>query len=101
MARVDDCIDKIGPAKYVTKLDLLKGYWQIPLTERAKKISAFVVLSGLYQYKVMPFDRGRESDFFISEKVRCWHYVPNGTILSVLLWIMLVLILVMKLNCIL
>ena len=33
--RIDDCIDKIGHAKYVTKFDLLKGYWQVPLTERA------------------------------------------------------------------
>ena len=29
--RVDDCIDQIGNAKYVSKFDLLKGYWQVPL----------------------------------------------------------------------
>jgi hypothetical protein len=52
---MDDCIDKIGNAEYVTKFDLLKGFWQIPLTERAKEISAFVTPDGLYQYKVMPF----------------------------------------------
>ena len=28
--RVDDCIDRIGHAKYVSKFDLLKGYWQVP-----------------------------------------------------------------------
>ena len=53
--RIDDCIDKVGKAKYVTKFDLLKGFWQIPLTERAKEISAFVTPDGLYQYKAMPF----------------------------------------------
>ena len=53
--RMDDCIDRIGNTKYVTKFDLLKGFWQVPLTERAKEISAFVTRSGLYQYKVMPF----------------------------------------------
>lgn len=53
--RVDDCIDKVGKAKYVTKFDLLKGFWQVPLTENAKEISAFVTPDGLYQYKVMPF----------------------------------------------
>ena len=47
--RVDDCIDNIGQAKYVTKFGLLKGFWLIPLTDRAKKISAFVTLDGLYQ----------------------------------------------------
>ena len=53
--RMDDGIDNIGQAKYVTKFDLLKGFWQIPLTDRAKEISAFVTPDGLYQYKVMPF----------------------------------------------
>ena len=53
--RIDDCIDKIGHAKYVSKYDLLKGYWQVPLSNRAKEISAFVTPFGFYQYKVMPF----------------------------------------------
>ena len=53
--RIDDCIDKIGHAKYVSKFDLLKGYWQVPLTDRAKEISAFATPDGLFQYKVMPF----------------------------------------------
>ena len=33
----------------------IKGFWQVPLTDRAKEISAFVTPYGLYQYKVMPF----------------------------------------------
>lgn len=53
--RVDDCIEEVGQAKFVTKFDLQKGYWQVPLTERAKQVSAFVTPDGLYQYKVMPF----------------------------------------------
>ena len=53
---MEDCIDRIENAKYVTKFDLLKRFWQGPLTERAKKVSAFVTPNGPYQYKVMPFD---------------------------------------------
>lgn len=37
-----DCIDNLGTDKYITKLDLLKGYWQLPLTECASEIFAFV-----------------------------------------------------------
>ena len=37
------------------KFNLLKGFWQIPLTNRAKEISAFVTKDVLYQYKVMLF----------------------------------------------
>ena len=55
LPRIDDCIDRIGKAKYVTKLDLLNGYWQIPLTNQAKRLSGFVTLNGLYQYCIMPF----------------------------------------------
>ena len=53
--RIDDCIDKVGNSKYVTKFDLLKGFWQVPLTDRAKEVSAYATPNGLYQYKVMPF----------------------------------------------
>ena len=53
--RIDDCIDKVGNSKYVTKFDLLKGFWQVPLTDRAKEVLAFATPNGLYQYKVMPF----------------------------------------------
>ena len=55
MPRIDDWIDKVGHSKYITKFDLLKRFWQIPLTDRAKECSAFVTPNGLYQYQVMPF----------------------------------------------
>ena len=55
LPRIEDCIDRVGHSRYVSKFDLLKGYWQVPLTDRAKEISAFVTPDGLYQYKVMLF----------------------------------------------
>ncbi len=55
LPRMDDCVDRVGSAKYVTKLDLLKGYWQVPLTPRASEISAFVTPDHFLQYTVMPF----------------------------------------------
>jgi len=42
-------------AKFVSKFDLLKGYWQVPLTAHAKEISAFVTPDGFFQYTIMPF----------------------------------------------
>ena len=47
--RMEDCNEQIGNAKYITKCDLLKGYWCVPLTEWANEISAFVTPDGLYQ----------------------------------------------------
>ena len=53
--RIDDCIDRIGSARYLSKIDLLKGYWCVPLTDRAREVSAFVCSAGLFEYAVMPF----------------------------------------------
>ena len=27
LPRVDDCIDRVGGATFITKIDMLKGYW--------------------------------------------------------------------------
>lgn len=32
LPHVEDCIDRVRVARYVTTLDLLKGCWQVPLT---------------------------------------------------------------------
>ena len=46
---------KTAGHKYISKLDLTKGYWQIPLTKNAKQYTAFQTPLGLLQFKVLPF----------------------------------------------
>lgn len=36
LPRIDDCVDSVGSAKFVSKFALLKGYWQVPLSKRQK-----------------------------------------------------------------
>lgn len=55
MPHIDNCVDHVGSAQYVSKFDLLKGYWQVPLTAQAKELSAFVTPDAFLQYTVMPF----------------------------------------------
>ncbi|XP_066982785.1 uncharacterized protein [Macrobrachium rosenbergii] len=55
LPRIEDCIDRMGKSKYISKFDLLKGYWQVPLSKRARALSAFVTPQGLFQCRVMPF----------------------------------------------
>lgn len=55
LPRMEDCVDKVGSASFVSKLDLLKGYWQVPLTPRAAEISAFVTPNNFMNYSVMAF----------------------------------------------
>ena len=39
LPHMEDCIDQVGSAKFVSKFDLLKGYWQVPLSARARDFS--------------------------------------------------------------
>lgn len=55
LPRIEDCVDQVGTANFVSKLDLLKGYWQVPLTPRAQEITSFITPSGLYSKSVMSF----------------------------------------------
>ena len=42
-------MDRVGVARYVTQ-ELLKGYWQVPLTSRAFELSAFFTSDNFLQY---------------------------------------------------
>lgn len=42
LPQIEDCVDNFGTDKYVRKLDLHQGYWKVPLTDHASKISAFL-----------------------------------------------------------
>ena len=89
LPRVDDCVDRIGNAHFISKFDLLKGYWQVPLTERVKEISAFITHNGLYQCSVMPFGMKNAASTFqrlmniVCSKVKnCVVYIDNVVIYS-------------------
>lgn len=57
LPRIKDCIHCMGNVKFVTKVNLLKGYCQMPLTERTSEISAFVTPDSFIQYFVMAFGK--------------------------------------------
>ena len=53
--RIEDMIDDIGQASYITALDLTKGYWQVPVAKASQEKTAFVTPWGKYQFVTMPF----------------------------------------------
>ncbi|CAM4433718.1 unnamed protein product [Lepidochelys kempii] len=53
--RIDELVDQLGKVRYLTTLDLTKGYWQIPLAKNAKEKMDFSTPDGLFQYTVLPF----------------------------------------------
>lgn len=55
LPRIEDLLDRIGKAKFLTKLDMTRGYWQVPLDDASVPISAFVTPYGHFQWRYMPF----------------------------------------------
>lgn len=56
LPQVNSTLDKLRNAKYMSTIDLENGYWQVPLDEKSKPVTAFTVPGrGLFQFKVMPF----------------------------------------------
>lgn len=51
----DACIEKVGEAKSITKLDLMKGFYKIGLTSRAQEIASFSALGDTFFASVLPF----------------------------------------------
>ena len=41
--------------KYFSSLDLVSGYWQVPMAPESRAITAFSTLQGHYHWLRMPF----------------------------------------------
>ena len=55
MPAVDEVIDKLGEAKYLFKLDLSKGFYQIKVAPKDVPKTAFITPYGKYEFLRMPF----------------------------------------------
>ena len=51
----EDMFDKLQGSRLFSKLDLTKGFWQIPLDEPSRKLLAMSTPLGLYEPLVLPF----------------------------------------------
>ena len=55
MPRIEELINGLGKAKYLSTLDLAKGYWQVLVAEEDQPKTAFTTPFGLFEFKRMPF----------------------------------------------
>lgn len=56
LPRIPDALKDLSQAKVFSILDLKSGYWQIPLEEQSKDLTAFTTPDGAaYRFTVMPF----------------------------------------------
>nr|CBN80982.1 Uncharacterized protein [Dicentrarchus labrax] len=55
LPRVDELVERLGRARFISTLDLTKGHWQVSLSPDSKQKTAFSTPSGHWQYRVLPF----------------------------------------------
>ena len=55
MPNMTKCIYKSNKVKFFTKLDLVRGYYQVPIDKESRKYTAFSTLQHHYQFKRLSF----------------------------------------------
>ena len=55
MRQIDDILDRVGRAKYITALDATKGYWNISVEKESRPYTAFVANEHFFQWKRLNF----------------------------------------------
>ena len=46
MPRVDELIDRLGNASFITTLDLTRGYWKVAVEEKSRPLTTFAMPLG-------------------------------------------------------
>ena len=55
MPNVTQCLFRAHKMQYFSKIDLVKGYYQVEIDEQSKQYTAFSTLNNHYQFKRLPF----------------------------------------------
>ena len=55
MENISELINRIDCTNIITCLDVLKGYWKIPLEEQSRDLILFKTHCSQYQWKIMLF----------------------------------------------
>ncbi|CAK1599605.1 unnamed protein product [Parnassius mnemosyne] len=64
LPRIDDQLDNLSGFKYYTSLDLASGYYQVPMSESSKHLTAFITPDGHYEFNRMPFGLANAPSIF-------------------------------------
>lgn len=64
MPRIDEILDEIAGAHYISTFDLTKGFYQVPIDRESRDKTSFVTPFGQYRYTVLPFGLQNSSSVF-------------------------------------
>jgi len=87
MPRVEEVLEVIGKARYISKLDLSNGYYQIPMIEKDLLKTAFVCHRGRFEFLRMLFGvpavfQEVMQDLFKDSREYCTPYMGDVVIFS-------------------
>lgn len=51
MSRADILIGQLGQTRYLSAIDLTKGYWQVPVETQDREKTTFTSPNGLFQFR--------------------------------------------------
>lgn len=64
LPRIEELLETVSGASYISTIDLAKGYYQIPVAPEDQEKTAFVTPTGKYEFMRMPFGlKGAPSTF--------------------------------------
>ncbi|GFX12736.1 retrovirus-related Pol polyprotein from transposon 17.6 [Trichonephila clavipes] len=64
LPNIEELLEKVSAAKYISILDLTRGYWQIPLSPRPQRYASFVTTFETFKPLRLPFSLKNEPYYF-------------------------------------
>lgn len=55
LPRIDDALDSLSYACWLSTLDLASGYWQVEVDPKDRHRTAFITRQGLFEFSVLSF----------------------------------------------
>ncbi|XP_064485140.1 uncharacterized protein LOC135397466 [Ornithodoros turicata] len=52
---IEERVEKVSRAKFISTLDLIRGYWQVPMSEKARRYAAFTTPFGTFVPQMLSF----------------------------------------------
>ena len=77
MQSQDEIFAKLSGDKYFSRIDLTKGYWQVPVAVADREKTAFATPDGLWQFKTMPFGLVGAPSIFTKMMRKILRGIPN------------------------